>query len=197
LRVLDIGCSTGNLLAHLKDAFPDIRLAGGDLFHEVIERCRARPELAGVALDVMDVRAMPSDRRFDLVIANAVLYRFSASEFEACCIGIARVLDTGGWLVAWDWYHPFNVEVRIIEESKWHPSGLALHMRSYAKTRTVLTKVGFEEVRFQPFELPIDLPQPEDMASLATYTRRDENGVRLQFRGPLCQPWCHVIARKA
>ena len=37
LELLDIGCSTGNLLRHLKRNIPNIKLTGGDLLPETIK----------------------------------------------------------------------------------------------------------------------------------------------------------------
>ena len=40
-RVLDIACSTGNFLRHLRHAMPGLQLVGADLAHAFIEKCRA------------------------------------------------------------------------------------------------------------------------------------------------------------
>src|SRR5688572_7264436 len=54
-RLLDIGCSTGNLLIHLRRAYPALELAGGDLSQLSIAGCKANQALAGVRLEVMDI----------------------------------------------------------------------------------------------------------------------------------------------
>ena len=59
-----------------------------------------------------------------------------------------------------------------------------------------LMNAGFSDIQFYPFEIPIDLPEPNAASDLTTYTRRTEIGSRLQFRGSLYQPWCHLTARK-
>ncbi|WP_096701974.1 class I SAM-dependent methyltransferase [Magnetospirillum sp. 15-1] len=41
LTLLDIGCHNGNLLYHLKNALPTLRMTGGDLFQGVIDGCRS------------------------------------------------------------------------------------------------------------------------------------------------------------
>jgi SAM-dependent methyltransferase len=197
LRLLDIGCSTGNLLRHLKRAMPGICLAGGELFPEIVEHCRNDPELKDVAFDVMDVRDLPTHARYDVVVASALLFRFSPQQFKACCAGIARLLDAGGSLLALDWYHPFYQDLTTLEQSHDYPEGLTLHFRSYETTERLLKDAGFAEIRFRPFDLPIDLPRPPDPADLSTYTRREEGGARIQFRGAIYQPWCHMIAHKA
>ena len=49
LSLLDIGCSTGGLLFHIKKALPGLRLAGGDKMAPVIQDCRKNPDLKGRA----------------------------------------------------------------------------------------------------------------------------------------------------
>src|SRR5262249_6454818 len=53
--LLDIGCSTGNLLRHLKRLVPGLELVGGDLTPRVLEECRRDPELADVSFEELDI----------------------------------------------------------------------------------------------------------------------------------------------
>ena len=195
LRVLDIGCSTGNLLRHLRNLVPGLELTGGDLTPEVLEGCRADPELEGVEFEEMDLLDLPRER-FDVVIANAVLYLMSDEEFERAAASIAGALREGGHFVAFDFFHPFEQELEIRETSRTHPRGLMLHFRPFDVGREVLGGAGFGEVDFRPFEIPIDLPRHEDDGELISYTRGAADGGRLLFRGTLFQPWCHAVARK-
>jgi len=198
IRLLDIGCSAGNLLHHLRREFPQLELTGADLFPEIADRCRADPRLAGIAFDTMDLRALPSDKTFDIVIVSAVLFRFTAEEFAVCCSGIHRMLSPGGTLIAFDWYQGFQQDLAIFETSKMHPEGLSLHVRSFEATDAMLVRAGFATVDFHPFDLPIDLPFPGYDGDIVSYTRKEEQtGARMTFRGALYQPWCHLLARRA
>jgi|SRR5215831_17302869 len=47
--LLDIGCSTGNLLRHIRCLVPGLRLSGANLSRSAIEQCRVDPDLAGTA----------------------------------------------------------------------------------------------------------------------------------------------------
>src|SRR5438445_4953551 len=94
-RLLDIGCSTGNLLVHLKRLVPGLSLLGGDMAAEVIAECRGNPELSGVEFREMNVLALPDDRPFDVVVANAVLWCLAEPEFEQALASIARSLTAG------------------------------------------------------------------------------------------------------
>jgi SAM-dependent methyltransferase len=199
-RVLDIGCSTGNFLRHLRGAMPEAQLTGGDMAAGVLEGCRSDPALSGIDFRVMDMTAV--EGRYDVVVANAVGFFLTAEEYERALAGIARALEPGGAYIAFEWLHPFVQELAIREVSKWRPDGLTIHARSFDAVDGMLRRAGFREVEFKPFEIPFDL-QPgatvsdnaDVVENLVSYTVRTEDAARLTFRGALYQPWCHFVAR--
>lgn len=196
LRVLDIGCSTGNLLRHLRRLVPGLELTGGDLTPAVLDQCRADPELEGISFAEIDLLDLPHGQ-FDVVVANAVLYLMGDEEFARAAASVSAALRPGGSLVAFDFFHPFEQLLEIRETSRTHPDGLMLHFRPYYAAREVLGRVGFTQVEFRPFAIPIDLTRPDDDGELISYTRSTADDERLLFRGTLFQPWCHLVAQKA
>lgn len=198
--ILDIGCSTGNLLMHLRDALPDARLTGGDMAADVIESCRRDPRLTGIDFQVMDMADIRG--RYDVVIANATGFFLTADEYERALESVARSLEPGGTYLAFEWLHPFRQELAIRETSRSHPEGLTIHARSYEAVEGMLRRAGFRHVEFRPFEIPIDLERgrtfgdnADGFEDLNSYTVRTADGARLLFRGALHQPWCHLVAR--
>jgi SAM-dependent methyltransferase len=194
-RLLDVGCSTGNLLYHIRRAAPDLELEGGDMVESQLEQCRRDSRLTGITFRHLDLLAMMDTNRFDLVILNAVVYLFDDELFARALINIHRSLRPGGSVLFFDWVSPFPQDLVIKETSASHPDGLILHCRSTDRFRRLLDQAGFTELEFHPFRIPIDLPVNND-PSLITYTRSTLDGERLLFRGTLHQPWHHIIARK-
>jgi SAM-dependent methyltransferase len=194
-ELLDIGCSTGNLLLHLKRSFPGLRLTGGDLAEASLAECHANSALTGIEFRTLDLLDLPANA-FDIVTVNAVLYMMADAEFERALASLSRALRQGGALIAFDFCHPFEQDIRIIERSRTHAEGLALHFRPEGKVRRWLDDTGFRDPVFRPFTLPIDLPRPADDGELISYTVTAADGRRLPFRGTLFQPWCHILARK-
>lgn len=193
-RLLDVGCSTGNLLRHLKHMVPGMDLAGGDLAESSLEACRVDPNLKNVRFELMDLLNLPQDMSYDIVTVNAVLYMMEDEQFEAALKSLAGTLRSGGTMIVFDFFHPFPQDLHIIEVSKSHPKGLRLRFRPMATVRRMLMEAGFENEIFRPFTLPIELPPSGDEGDLITYTVPVQDGRRLPFRGTLFQPWCHLTA---
>jgi SAM-dependent methyltransferase len=196
-RLLDIGCSTGNLLLHLQRLLPHAHLTGGDLAESSLAQCRANPELTGIDFRTLDILKLPSDARYDVIVVNAVLYMMEDQQFEQALSSMAAALPPGGVLAVFDFFHPFEQDLSIMEVSKSHPKGLRLRFRMMSSVTRLLDANGFHDMKFYPFTLPIDLPRNQDDSELITYTVPTNEGVRLPFRGTLFQPWCHLTATKA
>lgn len=198
LRLLDIGCSTGNLLGHIRRRFPDLLLQGGDLAERSVEVCKSREDLVGIDFRALDIMSIDVPDRFDFVVTNAVTYLFDWSEFERAVAGIWESLVPGGTYIAFEWFHPFvHQDIQIFETTVFMPQGLRISARPFPKVSQVLQRVGFVDIQFMPFELPIEIPMPGHDQEVTTYTVKTADGRNLPFRGALFQPWCHLVASKA
>jgi cyclopropane fatty-acyl-phospholipid synthase-like methyltransferase len=196
-RLLDIGCSTGNLLYHLKNMVPGVRLEGADLAQSSIDECRRDPDLAGIEFSIRDICDLPRDNPYDIIVANAVAVYFDWETYSRAMASVWHALKPGGAYLVFEWMHKFSVQdITITETSEMHPDGLEIHFRPMAKVERLMRECGFGEVEFYPFEMPFDLPFPGYDADVASYTRKDEHGTRMTFRGALFQPWCHMMALK-
>jgi SAM-dependent methyltransferase len=195
-KLLDIGCSTGNLLLHLKRLLPDVELVGGDLAESSLAECRANAELKGISFQTLNILELPKAIRYDVIVVNAVLYMMEDEQFRLAAKSMADALNPGGHVVIFDFFHPFEQDLSIIESSKTHPNGLRLRFRPMSLATQMLTAAGLGNPQFRPFTLPIDLPRNPDNSELISYTVDTRDGTRLPFRGTLFQPWCHLSAQK-
>ena len=197
LRVLDIGCSTGNLLLHLKRLVPDADYVGGDLAESSLAECRNNPDLGGIAFNALDISDLPPES-YDIVVINAVLYMFDEAQYAKALRSIAGALRPGGQAVIYDFAHKFEHQnIVIFETSVMHPEGLRLCFRPMKYITRHMLDAGLATPAFFPFELPIELPKPGYDEEVVTYTVNSQDDGRMMFRGALYQPWCHMTARKS
>ncbi len=196
-KLLDIGCSTGNLLLHLKKLFPDLHLTGCDMAVSSLDECKNNPSLNGIYFEEKNILDLGYADEFDIIIINAVFYLFSLKEFDLSLFNVSKALKSGGYIIVFDFFHPYEQDLSIFEKSRTHPEGLMLHFRPQLSTQEFLKKNKFTNVKFLPFEIPVDLEKPASCSDISTYTIRFENGKKGLFRGTLYQPWCHLTAQKS
>jgi ubiquinone/menaquinone biosynthesis C-methylase UbiE len=197
LSLIDIGCSTGNFLFHLRRCLPNIKYSGADVFPSIIEFCRSDSRLDGIEFCQLDVRNMPQTQpSYDMIVVNAVLHRFDKCTLRKCIKGLYHLLKPKGTLFLFEFFHEFDQEVEIIEQQSTHPEGARLHFWSYRTIEEMLEQHGFSEVEFHPFKIDIDLPKPKNPNDTSTYTLKTDAQERLQLRGSILMPWCHLAAQK-
>jgi hypothetical protein len=93
-------------------------------------------------------------------------------------------------------FHPFDQNPTLVEKTPVRPEGMTLHLRGFAQVEAALKRAGFADVEFHPFEIPIDLPRLQGADELQTHTVKMADGKRLNLRGAIYQPWCHLVARR-
>jgi SAM-dependent methyltransferase len=196
-KLIDVGCSTGNLLLHLKRQLPALALTGVDLAESSLDLCRSNPDLEGVLFEKVDLLTLGKEASFDIITINAVLYMMEDQQFETALGSLAKALRPGGVIIVFDFFHPFPHDLHIIEMSRSHPAGLRLRFRTMGLVEPLLHKAGFKNVVFRPFTLPMELPPSGGSDDLITYTVATREGAYLPFRGTLFQPWCHLTAVRA
>ena len=197
VSLLDVGCSTGNLLMHIGHFFPSMNLFGCDLSELQIKNCQDNPKLSKCSFQVEDITNLTYVDQFDFIIVNAVFYALENDDFLSAAKQVNKALKPGGILIAFDYFHPWKQELTIIEKSGNIPGGHVLHFRSYNSVKEVMSSASFNSLEFAPFNIQIDLPQPHfETNFLETYTVPVEVGGRLQLRGVINQPWNHMVARK-
>ena len=93
LRMLEIGCGNGSVLAYLKEN--GVNIEGGDIFIEGLKFCRQR---AGpVALYQVDILSLPFRNDFDIIGVFDVLEHIE--EDEKALAEISRALKPGGTIL--------------------------------------------------------------------------------------------------
>lgn len=195
--LIDVGCSTGNLLLHLNNRFPNYQLHGADLVESSWEENFSNPKFAGIKFQAIDItNGIPNDGPFDIITANAIFFAFDENFFAQAVSNLARVLKPNGVLIAFDYFTPFNQELTITETTPAHPQGLTMHVRSFEKATKSLKDAGFSSAEYREFQITKDLSL-KDNRQTSTYTILNNNSTQMCFRGSLFQPWHHLIARKA
>ena len=66
---------------------------------------------------------------------------------------------------------------------------------SLVKIRERFAELGYKKFKYKYFDIDIDLPRPEK-DGLGTYTKKLEDGSRIQISAGLMLPWYFIVAYK-
>lgn len=195
--LLDVGCSTGNFVSYLHDELPGFAFTGIDLMPQAVAEADAK-DLERAQFAVYDLLrgsnnpegALRTDH-FDFVTFQTVVYAFTDVQFKAALQRARQALKPGGFCILFDNFHPFEASYEIIERSIYHPDGHPIHMRPLSLVRRFAGETGFHVDEVLEFHLPPDLlPLPYDPHDLTSYVKGGQI-----MRGPLSQPFCHMVLR--
>jgi SAM-dependent methyltransferase len=103
-HLLEVGCGTGFVLAHVQRTFPAIRLCGSEIYSEALPYAHDRLGDA-VTLLQMDARAIPFEKEFDVICALDVLEHIE--DDESAISAMRKALVPGGGLLISVPQHPF------------------------------------------------------------------------------------------
>lgn len=196
-EALDVGCGAGANVYHLSEMIPGFHWSGVDIAGEVLFPIGSpffRSKGLQVDLKSGDFHKLEEyfpGKQFDLVLA---IHTFgSIASYDALLDQLFRI--SKGWLIVSAMFSEFNVDVSIeVKDYTWpeecsNPGNYNVY--SLSRFRRLCEAHGCKQFVSRDFVIDIDLLPPEN-GGLGTYTRKLENGRRVQFTGPIYLPWVFV-----
>jgi ubiquinone/menaquinone biosynthesis C-methylase UbiE len=199
-EALDVGCGAGANIHYLSRELPGYRwtgvdIAGDALFSHGRERlasagCEARL-LTG---DFYRLTELLPARQFDLVLSLQTLQVIEC--YEPALEQLLKM--TRGWLFVTGLFCESQVDALIqVKDYTWPDelkSAYFYNIYSLPRFQSFCEARGAREVLTQDFQMDVDLPKPA-AGGLGTYTELLADGRRLQFTGPIFQPWKFIAVR--
>ncbi len=139
-KFLELGCGTGFVLSGIRQAFPRLRVYGGEAFSQGLAVARRR--LPGVILFQMDARRVPFEKEFDVIGAFDVLEHIEQD--ETVLAQMFRATKPGGGIILTVPQHPFL----------WSDlDDYSFHKRRYrrAELAQIVERAGFQIIRSTSF----------------------------------------------
>lgn len=144
VRILDLGCGTGEGAVALKRRFPRARVVAADIAPAMVDRARRRSRFwRPFEAVVADCHELPfEDGRFDLVFTSLMLQW--ADPLDAALVQIRRVLRPGGLLLASSFGPGTLQELR----EAWAAADHGVHVNRFIDMHdfgSALARAGFVE----------------------------------------------------
>jgi SAM-dependent methyltransferase len=202
-RLLDVACGAGANCFHMARRWPQARVTGVDLDDELLTIARERVpgELAErCGYERADMFALPDrfpGRPFAYVSLMQTLLLCPIDEYAKLLRSLFAVSQR--WVVLSSLFNDkrMDVETHIRDYVRYGDDTRQEHIYTNLCTkrfRETCLGLGARDVIFRDFDIGIDLAGPAE-GGLGTYTRRLEDGGRLQFSGAVYMPWKFAAIR--
>jgi SAM-dependent methyltransferase len=199
-EALDVACGAGANIFHFAEMIPGFHWSGVDIAGEVLFPIGI-PYFRSKGLEV-DLKAGDfykladyfGGKKFDLVLA---IHTFGSLESYDALLDLLLSMSRG-WLFVSAMFTDFNVDVNIeVKDYTWpadcsNPGNYNVY--SLSRFRRACEARGCKQFVSRDFVIDVDLLPPAN-GGLGTYTRKLEDGQRLQFTGPIFLPWKFVGVR--
>ena len=200
LRILDLGSGQGANIYYMNSRYPNCTYTGIDINEVLVEKGNQfflKQGIENCQLEVGDIYNLDKKYKgeFDAVLSFQTLSWLPefkkplAAKFnlEAKWIALSSLFFEG--LVS------STTEVQLYSDVSTIYKESYYNVYSLPVIEAFFAEHGYGDFKYSPFEIDIDLPEPENK-SMSTYTKKMENGKRIQISGPLLMPWYFISAVK-
>lgn len=195
--ILDIGSGMGAVLYYLESRWKHLKLLGIDNDIELINfGNKILKKLdSNVKLQYGDIYKpdISLKNKFDGIISTQTLSWLSdyetplksLLEFNPKWIGITSLFYDG----------PVSCDIYIKEFFGKRKREHIYRIYSIDLVKKLLIDNGYKNIQVIPFDIDIDISRPDDKL-MRTYTKKMQDGKRLQISGPILMPWYFIFANK-
>ncbi len=121
LKVLDLGAGTGLMAAFIAYSFPNARITMVDISNEMLERARARFELAGerFRFEVSDYGVDQIQEKYDAIVSGLSIHHLSDDQKRSLFNRIYGALNDGGVFVNAEQFRCSTPERHKFHHERW------------------------------------------------------------------------------
>jgi SAM-dependent methyltransferase len=158
VRVVDIGCATGDFLYYLRSLHREASLTGTDVSPEFIAKAKENvPDACFFIADIYSGAHLPATR-FDVVFMSGINYLYA--DFEPWLRNV--ILLTAGTAYIFGVFNPEDLDVRAtVQRSGDKNSATPWNLISRKTISVFLDSLGMR-YRFTDWELPIPTPRSQE-----------------------------------
>lgn len=202
LNILDIGAGAGANIYYMNERFPNAKFWGIDINDQLVNLGNYHMENTqkeNCKLEVGNLYDLDTKYKnaMDGIISIQTL-----SWLPDYKTALEKMMDVQpSWIALTSLFFDGKVNCHIeIEDYTIKIDGQSCrdsfyNVYSLDLVRSLFEEHGYEDFRYVPFEIDIDLSKP-NTKGMGTYTEKLDDGRRIQLSGPILMPWYFVLAQK-
>lgn len=198
--ICDMACGGANTL-YIGNRYQNIQVVGMDINQEFIDygkevlQCRSKHMNCKLYVEDWYHIDLKWIKKFDGIISFQTLFTFP--EYR---VPLKKLTDLQPkWIAFSSLFYEGNIEYTIKFKDYYRRSEGAEYTEYYYNIHSMpqveqyLKSLGYHKFKFIPFDIDIDLPK-QDTLDVGTYTKKTEDGKRIQISGGMMMPWYFVVA---
>jgi len=202
-KILDIGTGKGANLYYMQQRFPSCQYKGLDINEEYVDNGKEFFKLHNINNcdieygDLYNLDLLRLADKFNGITCYQTLSWLP--EYKHALNNIMKL--NPDWIALTSLFYPGLIDARIEIDTYDHTESekanrsIFYNIYSLPRLENFLSENGYGIFEYCPFDIDIDLPKP-DHQNMQTYTRRLNDGKRLQISGPVLMNWFFVYAAK-
>lgn len=120
IKVLDLGCGTGNLSQRILSAYPDAGITCIDMAENMLKMATAKLEGAGdVKFRLGDIRDFDYGEKYDVIVASLVLHHIEKGDKPGFYRKLHNALSKKGVFFCIDIFVSTNRHLQNLHMNKW------------------------------------------------------------------------------
>lgn len=202
-NILDIGTGKGANVYYMQQRFPKCKYVGLDINNDFVKDGMTffkKEKISNCKLEYGDLYHLDLKKyinKFDGITSYQTLSWLP--EYEGALTEMIKL--NASWISLTSLFYEglidCKIEVQEFSNSHKKNSNRTSFYNIYSLPRIefFLSENGYKTFKYIPFEIDMDLPQPDHM-KMQTYTKKLINGKRLQISGPILMNWYFIYAAK-
>lgn len=196
--VCDIACGGGANLHYMSSKYPHVKFEGIDIEPNNIDTAKKMIAEKNVEVFLGDLFNLPNTlkNRYSGLIFLQSLFMFDYKKAIKCLTDL-----NPNWIAISSLCYEGNVEYTI--EVKDYTRGdenndclrCNYNIDSLPRLKEYFNELGYSNFEYKKFDIDIDIEKPV-ADGIGTYTRKMEDGSRIQISAGLMLPWYFIVASK-
>lgn len=187
LKVLDLGCASGEFLYYVTKTFPNALCSGIDFNPDLIKNAQHNPVLSKATFKVDDLITMKFTETYDVITMIGVITCFD--DFRPHVEKMLAALNPGGAVYIISVFNDYDIDVRLkFRNNQRNPDWqVGYNLFPIQQVKEFSEQQGAREVHITDIEMPFDLPEQDDPLRSWTINvqgkgRYSTNGLMLLYR---------------